>query len=65
VGYNIVLAVLGGTTPIVAAWLVERSGVALAPAMYLTAAVTFTASLLLPHAPRHRLTREFQATRLR
>jgi MFS transporter, MHS family, proline/betaine transporter len=67
VGYNIALAILGGTTPMVAAWLVARSGVALAPAAYLTlaAAVTFAASLLLPRAAPHRLTKEFQATRLR
>jgi len=67
VGYNIALAILGGTTPMVAAWLVERSGVALAPAVYLAlaAAVTFTASLLLPQTAPHRLTKEFQATRLR
>jgi len=39
----------------------------LAPAVYLAlaAAVTFTASLLLPHTAPHRLTTEFQATRLR
>jgi hypothetical protein len=29
------------------------------------AGVTFSASLLLPHTAPHRLTREFQATRLR
>jgi MFS transporter, MHS family, proline/betaine transporter len=67
VGYNIALALVGGTTPIVAARLVERTGVKLAPAGYLAAAsvITFTAALLLPRVPRHRLTQEFSATRLR
>jgi MHS family proline/betaine transporter-like MFS transporter len=67
VGYNIALALLGGTTPIVAAWLVARTGVSLAPAAYLTAAgaVTFVGALLLPRAARHRMTREFSSVRLR
>lgn len=67
VGYNIAVAIVGGTTPMVAAWLVERTGVALAPAAYLTvaAAITFGAALLLPHQARHRLTEEFKAVRLR
>jgi MFS transporter, MHS family, proline/betaine transporter len=67
VGYNLALAILGGTTPMVAAWLVARSGVALAPAAYLAgaAAITFLAALLLPRAPRHRMTEEFKSVRLR
>lgn len=67
VGYNIALALVGGTTPMVAAWLVERTGVKLAPAAYLAAAsvITFTAALLLPRVARHRLTQEFKSTRLR
>ena len=67
VGYNIALALLGGTTPMVAAWLVARTGVALAPAAYLSAAaaITFGAAWLLPQAPRHRLTEEFKALRFR
>jgi MHS family proline/betaine transporter-like MFS transporter len=67
VAYNVGMALLGGTTPLVAAWLVARTGVALAPAMYLTgaAAVTFVAALLLPKSARHRLTKEFEAARFR
>jgi MHS family proline/betaine transporter-like MFS transporter len=67
VAYNVEMALLGGTTPLVAAWLVARTGVALAPAMYLTgaAAVTFVAALLLPKSARHRLTKEFEAARFR
>jgi MHS family proline/betaine transporter-like MFS transporter len=65
VGYNISLAILGGTTPMVAAWLVSRTGFHLAPAVYLTAAaaVTFVAALFLPKVARHRMTKEFAALR--
>jgi MHS family proline/betaine transporter-like MFS transporter len=67
VAYNLGMALLGGTTPLVAAWLVSRSGVALAPAMYLAAAaaLTFVGALLLPNTARHSLTKEFQAARFR
>lgn len=67
VAYNIGLALLGGTTPLVAAWLVARTGVALAPAMYLTAAagLTFVGALLLPRTAPHRLTKEFEGARFR
>ena len=65
VAYNVGMAVLGGTTPLVAAWLVSRTGVPLAPAMYLTAAaaLTFVGALLLPKTPAHRLTKELEAAR--
>jgi MHS family proline/betaine transporter-like MFS transporter len=67
VAYNMGMAALGGTTPLVAAWLVSRSGLTLAPAMYLTgaAALTFIGALLLPSTARHRLTKEFEAARHR
>jgi len=67
VGYNISLAILGGTTPMVAAWLVSRTHLNLAPAVYLTiaAAVTFVAALMLPKVARHRLTKEFESLRPR
>ena len=67
VGYNLSLALLGGTTPMVAAWLVSRTGFTLAPAAYLAlaASVTFVAAVLLPHTPRHRLTKEFERLRPR
>ena len=59
------MAALGGTTPLVAAWLVSRTGVPLAPAMYLTAAAALTSvgALLLPKTPPYRLTKEFEAAR--
>jgi MHS family proline/betaine transporter-like MFS transporter len=67
VAYNLGMALLGGTTPLVAAWLVSRTGVTLAPAIYLAAAgaLTFGGALLLPRTARHSLTKEFQAARLR
>jgi MHS family proline/betaine transporter-like MFS transporter len=67
VGYNVSLALLGGTTPMIAAWLVSRTQVNLAPGIYLAlaAAVTFVGALLLPSTARHRMTQEFQAARPR
>jgi MHS family proline/betaine transporter-like MFS transporter len=67
VAYNVGMALLGGTTPLVAAWLVSRTGVPLAPAIYLTAAaaLTFVGALLLPKTAPHRLTKEFEAARFR
>ena len=65
VAYNLGMALLGGTTPLVAAWLVSRSGYAVAPAWYLTAAgaVAFVAAILLPKTLPHRLTTEFHSVR--
>ncbi len=65
VGYNVALAILGGTTPMVAAWLMARTHVSLAPAVYLSAAaaVSFIGALCLPGTARHRLTTEFRALR--
>jgi MHS family proline/betaine transporter-like MFS transporter len=67
VAYNLGMALLGGTTPLVAAWLLARSGVVMAPAFYLAGAgvLTFIGALLLPRTARHRLTKEFEAARLR
>jgi MHS family proline/betaine transporter-like MFS transporter len=67
VAYNVALALLGGTTPLVAAWLVARTGVPLAPAIYLSAAagLTFVGALLLPRTATHSVTKEFQAARFR
>jgi MHS family proline/betaine transporter-like MFS transporter len=67
VAYNIGVALLGGSTPLVAAWLLARSGVTLAPAMYLAAAggLAFVGAFFLPNAARHSLTKEFQSVRLR
>jgi MHS family proline/betaine transporter-like MFS transporter len=67
VGYNVALALLGGTTPMVAAWLVSRTQVSLAPALYLAgaAAVTLLAAIRLPKVARHRMTEEFRTAGVR
>jgi MHS family proline/betaine transporter-like MFS transporter len=67
VAYNLSMAVLGGTAPMVGAWLVARTQTALAPAVYVAicCGITFVAALLLPATVRHSLTREFEAARFR
>ncbi|MEP6688120.1 MAG: MFS transporter [Gemmatimonadales bacterium] len=67
VGYNVGMALLGGTTPMVATWLLVRSGHALAPAVYLAAASALAciAAIMLPKAARHGITQEFAVVRLR
>ena len=65
--YNIGMALLGGTTPLVAAWLVARTGLTLAPARYLAAAagLAFIGAMLLSRTTRHSLTKEFESARFR
>ena len=48
--YNAALAICGGTTPLVATWLVNVTGSPLAPAFYLMAAAlgTTLAALAMP-----------------
>jgi MHS family proline/betaine transporter-like MFS transporter len=67
ISYNFGVALLGGTTPLVAAWLVSRTGFALAPAVYLaiSGGLSFIGALALPKAMPHRLTTEFQTVRSR
>jgi MHS family proline/betaine transporter-like MFS transporter len=67
VAYNIGMALLGGTTPLVAAWLLSTTGFKLAPAVYLAGAggLALIGALLMPRTTRHSLTKEFQAARFR
>ncbi len=67
IAHNLAMALLGGTTPLIGAWLVSRSGAPLAPGIYLAAAgvISFIAALLLPRTAPHRLTKEFEAARFR
>lgn len=67
VAYNAGVALLGGMTPLIAEWFMARTGVTLAPALYLaaTAAVTCVAAFLLPKTAEHSLTKEFDAGRFR
>jgi MFS transporter, MHS family, proline/betaine transporter len=65
VSHNLAMALLGGTTPLVGAWLVGRTGHPLAPAAYLAVAggISLIAALMLPKTAPHRLTKEFEAAR--
>src|SRR5262249_45282433 len=45
-GYNICLGVIGGLTPLVATWLVERTGDEIAPAYLIMASAAVTAVAL-------------------
>jgi MHS family proline/betaine transporter-like MFS transporter len=67
VAHNLGMALLGGTTPLVGAWLLSRTGAPLAPAIYLAAsgALSLVAAIMLPRTARHRLTHEFEAARPR
>jgi MHS family proline/betaine transporter-like MFS transporter len=67
VAYNVSMAILGGTAPMVAAWLVSRTQVVMAPGYYVAVCcvITFISALLLPRTVRHSLTREFEAARFR
>jgi MHS family proline/betaine transporter-like MFS transporter len=47
IGYNATQAVFGGTTPLVATWLIDVTGYTLAPAFYLTAAAAITLAVIL------------------
>jgi MHS family proline/betaine transporter-like MFS transporter len=56
VGYNLAMGLLGGTTPLVAAYLIERSHNDLSPAFYIMAAAAVSLGVLLrlretAHAP--------------
>ena len=55
-GYNVTLGVIGGLTPLVAAWLVERTGDELAPAFLImaTAVILFLVILRMPETYRAR-----------
>ena len=47
IGYNISVAVFGGTAPYVAAWLVDRTGNQIAPAFYVIAAAVISVATIL------------------
>src|SRR5262249_6019202 len=53
-GYNICLGVIGGLTPLVATWLVERTGDEIAPAVLIMAAGAVTAGALTRFLGNHR-----------
>lgn len=47
IGYNVSVAIFGGTAPYVATWLVARTGNQMAPAFYVIAAAVITLATLL------------------
>ena len=47
VGYNVSVAVFGGTAPYVATWLVDRTGSEIAPAYYVIAAAAVTLATIM------------------
>lgn len=65
ISYNFGVALLGGTTPLLAEWLISSTGYSLAPAVYMAIAggLSFIGALLLPKTMPHRLTTEFQSVR--
>ena len=56
IGYNVTLALVGGTAPLVATWLIKYTGKLTAPAGYLAviAAVTLGVTLTLRPHPENR-----------
>ncbi len=59
IGYNITLALFGGTAPLVATWMIKTTGNLAAPAFYLvaTAAITFVVTLTIRPHDENRTTR--------
>ncbi|PQP54352.1 MFS transporter, partial [Mycolicibacterium austroafricanum] len=57
IGYNVSVAIFGGTAPYVATWLVSRTGNDIAPAFYVIAAavVTFLTVLTMRETARQPL----------
>jgi MHS family proline/betaine transporter-like MFS transporter len=47
IGYNISVAIFGGTAPYVATWLTDRTGNALAPAYYVIVAAIISLATVL------------------
>jgi len=47
IGYNLCLGIFGGTTPLISAYLIVRTGDDLSPALYLMATAVVSLSVLL------------------
>lgn len=47
IGYNLCLGIVGGTTPLVAMWLIERTRDNLSPAFYIMAAAAISLAMVL------------------
>lgn len=57
IGYNVTLALFGGTAPLISTWLISATGTAIAPAFYLmaAAAISLVGAFGLP-GPQRQLT---------
>ena len=57
VTYNVSYAIFGGTAPFMATWLIDVTGLSIAPAIYLTvmALIAFVATLFMPETSGRRL----------
>jgi MFS transporter, MHS family, proline/betaine transporter len=55
IGYNLSLALFGGTAPLVATFLIRETGNAMAPSFYLIASAAFTIALLSKHPETSRI----------
>jgi MHS family proline/betaine transporter-like MFS transporter len=51
IGYNVTLALFGGTAPLVATWMIKKTGNLTAPAWYLVAAAAITLVVTLTMRP--------------
>jgi MHS family proline/betaine transporter-like MFS transporter len=54
-GYNLCFGVIGGLTPLMAAWLVDRTGDEIAPAFMIMAAAAITFATVLRFRETYRL----------
>ena len=54
IGYNLSLAIFGGTAPLVATWLIKETGDLTSPAWYVAAiaVISLIANLTLSRGPR-------------
>ena len=56
IGYNLSLALFGGTAPLVATFLIRETGNIMAPSFYVIITAVFTAALLFRHPETFRIT---------
>jgi MHS family proline/betaine transporter-like MFS transporter len=56
IGYNLSLALFGGTAPLVATFLIRETGNIMAPSFYVIITAVFTAALLFRHHETFRIT---------
>ena len=55
IGYNFSVALLGGTAPVIATWLIEKTGNLLSPAFYIMFFAVVSLSALIAYRPNRQL----------